>query len=70
MSLIGWVLVAAGLTLILYSSLILALLVAGRRADARALAGFVPDCVVLFRRILRDERVPRRRKLVLLALVA
>jgi uncharacterized membrane protein YkvA (DUF1232 family) len=46
------------------------LLLRGRRADARALAGFVPDCVVLFRRLLGDARVSRPRKLMLLALVA
>ena len=40
----------------------LALVVAGRRSAARALAGFVPDCVVLFRRLLGDSRVPRARK--------
>ena len=31
----------------------------------RALARFVPDCAVLFGRLLRDERVPRRQKLLL-----
>jgi uncharacterized membrane protein YkvA (DUF1232 family) len=47
---------------------VVGLLVAGRRSGARALAGFVPDCVVLFRRLLGDARVPRRRKLLLAAL--
>ncbi|MBA2347035.1 MAG: DUF1232 domain-containing protein [Solirubrobacterales bacterium] len=45
------------------------LLLAGRRQDARALAGFVPDCVVLVRRLLGDDRVPRRSKWLLAALV-
>ena len=36
----------------------------------RALAGFVPHCLVLFRRLLRDPRVSRLRKLVLLPTVA
>ncbi|MGI8622205.1 MAG: YkvA family protein, partial [Solirubrobacteraceae bacterium] len=35
----------------------------------RALAGFIPDCLVLFRRILGDDRVPRRNKLLLGALI-
>lgn len=70
MTAVGWVLVAVGVCLILYLSLIVALVAAGRRRDARALAGFVPDCVVLFRRLLADDRVPRRRKLALLALMA
>ena len=48
----------------------LALVLAGRRTDARALAGFVPDCVVLVRRLLGDPRVPRGRKLLLGALLA
>jgi uncharacterized membrane protein YkvA (DUF1232 family) len=36
---------------------------------ARALAEFIPDCVVLFRRLLADARVPRSRKLALVLLV-
>ena len=40
-----------------------------RRERLRALAGFVPDCAVLFGRLLRDPRVPRGRKLALGALV-
>jgi uncharacterized membrane protein YkvA (DUF1232 family) len=39
--------------------------VAGRRGDARALAGFIPDCVVLVKRLLGDRRVRRRDKLLL-----
>jgi len=37
--------------------------------DARALATFIPDCIVLVTRLARDPRVPRRRKLLLIALV-
>jgi hypothetical protein len=29
------------------------------RSDVRKLARFIPDCLVLFRRLLGDERVPR-----------
>src|SRR5215208_2527737 len=43
------------------------LIALGRRQDATAAARFVPDCVVLFRRLLGDPRVPRRRKLLLAA---
>jgi uncharacterized membrane protein YkvA (DUF1232 family) len=53
-----------------YAFLVLALALLGRRSEARALAGFVPDCLVLFRRLIRDRRVPRRHKLLLGALVA
>jgi uncharacterized membrane protein YkvA (DUF1232 family) len=33
--------------------------------SVRAVAGFVPDCVVLFGRLARDERLPRRRRWLL-----
>lgn len=70
MSFLGWLLVGAGVTLLAYLALIAILLVAGRRTEARALARFIPDCLVLLRRLLGDQHVPRRRKLVLLGLVA
>jgi uncharacterized membrane protein YkvA (DUF1232 family) len=60
--------VSAGLDALvvaLYAAAVLALVVAGRRGDAAALARFVPDCVVLVRRLLGDPRVPRRGRLVL-----
>lgn len=70
MSTLGWILVGVGVTLLAYLALIVVLLLAGRRTEARALARFIPDCFVLLSRLLGDERVPRRRKLVLFALVA
>lgn len=69
MSTIEWLLVAAGVTLLVYVALIVALVLAGRHLEARALARFFPDCLVLLRRLIGDERVPRRRKIALLALV-
>jgi uncharacterized membrane protein YkvA (DUF1232 family) len=63
----AWSLVAA---VALYALLVLALVLAGRRADAVAVARLVPDCVVLIRRLTRDPRVPRRYRWLLLALVA
>jgi uncharacterized membrane protein YkvA (DUF1232 family) len=42
-----------------------ALIAAGRREDARVLAGFIPDCLVLVGRLARDRRVSWRRRLVL-----
>ena len=65
-----WLLVAAGVLLLLYAAAVVALVVAGRRTDARALAGFVPDCLVLVKRLLGDPRVPRSRKVLCAALVA
>lgn len=64
------VLAGLGVLLAVYLLAVLALLAAGRRTDARALAGFIPDCIVLFRRLLADPRVPRSRKLLLGALIA
>ena len=63
-------LIAAAATLGLYALLVALLFVLGRRETARAVAGFIPDCIVLFRRLLADERVPRRHRLLLWALVA
>jgi uncharacterized membrane protein YkvA (DUF1232 family) len=65
-----WLLVAAGVALAVYCALIAWLLLTGRRLDARALAGLVPDCAVLVRRLLADERVPRRRMLLLVGVLA
>jgi hypothetical protein len=53
-----WLLIGFGATLAVYAALLVALALAGRRGDARALASFIPDCLVL----LHDPRVPRRRK--------
>jgi uncharacterized membrane protein YkvA (DUF1232 family) len=49
--------------------LISVLLLLGRRSDAREIARFLPDCIVLFKRLLGDDRVPRRAKVVLGLLV-
>jgi hypothetical protein len=37
-----WLLVAAGVTIAVYAAFVVWLLLAGRRGDARALAGFIP----------------------------
>lgn len=55
--------------LALYAAFLLALVAAGRRAEAVAWARLVPDCVVLARRLLGDPRVPRSRKLLLGGLI-
>jgi uncharacterized membrane protein YkvA (DUF1232 family) len=65
-----WLLLAAAVALGLYVGFVAWLLLVGRREDARAVAGLVPDCVVLFRRLLGDSRIPRRSKLLLLAPIA
>jgi uncharacterized membrane protein YkvA (DUF1232 family) len=68
-STVGWLLLSAGAAVLLYLAGIAALLVAGRRADAGALARFIPDCLVLLHRLIGDERIPRHRKVALLGLV-
>jgi uncharacterized membrane protein YkvA (DUF1232 family) len=62
--------IGLGAALLLYAGFIAVLLVTGRRDDARAWARFIPDCLVLFRRLIGDPRVPRTRKLLLCALLA
>ncbi len=67
---VKWLLVSLAALVLIWALAVAALVLAGRRTDARALAGFIPDCLVLMRRLLADPRVPRRRKLVLVGLVA
>jgi uncharacterized membrane protein YkvA (DUF1232 family) len=49
----------------LYVVSIAGLIAAGRREDARALAGFIPDCLVLVTRLARDPRISRGRRVLL-----
>jgi uncharacterized membrane protein YkvA (DUF1232 family) len=63
-------LIAAGAMLGAYTAFLLALTRAGHRSDAIALARFIPDCLVLFRRLLADPRVPWPRKVALGAAIA
>jgi uncharacterized membrane protein YkvA (DUF1232 family) len=65
----GWLLISLGVVVALWSVFVIWLVAVGRREDARALATFIPDCIVLVTRLARDPRVPRRRKLLLFALV-
>ena len=65
-----WIPIGVGTTLALYAGFLLALVVAGRRQDARALAGFAPDCLVLFARLLREPRLSWRQKVPLGVLMA
>ena len=64
-----WLLVGLATALVIYGAFIVWLVLLGRRSDARALATLIPDCIVLVSRLARDPRVPRSRKLHLLALV-
>jgi uncharacterized membrane protein YkvA (DUF1232 family) len=62
----GVLLVALGLYLVAVAALI----AAGRREDARALAGFIPDCVVMVSRLARDRRISRSRRVALFIALA
>jgi uncharacterized membrane protein YkvA (DUF1232 family) len=64
-----WLALSGGIVLALYGLFVGWLLLSGRRQDARGLAGFIPDCVVLFRRLLADPRLPPRHKVVLVLLI-
>jgi Protein of unknown function (DUF1232) len=63
------ILLTLGVIAVVWGASVLYLVIAGRRGDARALGGFIPDFIVLFRHLLGDPRVPRRRKLALAAVV-
>jgi uncharacterized membrane protein YkvA (DUF1232 family) len=65
----GWLLISLGVVVAVWAAFVVWLVAAGRREDARALATFIPDCIVLVTRLTRDSRVPRRRKLLLFGLV-
>src|SRR3954453_7055295 len=64
-----WALLGLAGVVLVYAAVVLVLVAAGSRGDARALAGFIPDCIVLVKPLLADPRVPRRRKLLLGVLV-
>src|SRR3954451_1755080 len=65
-----WLLISLGAFLAIYASFLAWLVIHDRHEDARAVATFIPDCIVLVTRLAQDPRVPRRRKLLLVALVA
>ena len=54
---------------LVYAAAIVALVVLGRRGDAVALARFVPDCLVLLRRLHAHGGLSRRQRAALLAAI-
>jgi uncharacterized membrane protein YkvA (DUF1232 family) len=68
-SMTQWALFLALAVLIVYGIFVAGLVLAGRSADARAVAGFIPDCIVLFRRLLGDSRMPRRYRAIVVAML-
>ncbi len=66
----SWLLPSLAVCVAAYLAAVLALVARGRRGDAKALVRFIPDCVVLVRRLLADPAVPRSRKAALAGLLA
>ena len=64
-----WLLVSLAVVVGVYAAFVAWLVILGRRDEARALATFIPDCIVLVTRLAREPRVSRPRKLLLVALV-
>ena len=64
-----WLLFIGLVVVIIYALFVAGLALAGRSGDARALAGFIPDCIVLFQRLLGDPRMPRRYRTMVVALL-
>jgi len=64
-----WLLICLGGLVFVWAVFVVWLFALGRRGDARAFATFIPDCIVLVARLVRDPRVPRRRKLLLLGVL-
>lgn len=62
----GLLIIAVGL----YAIVAAAFLAAGRRDDARAIAGFIPDCLVLLGRLARNPSISRARRAALLLALA
>ncbi|WP_164478286.1 YkvA family protein [Mycolicibacterium stellerae] len=56
-------------TVLIYAAFILVLLLMGRREDARAWGGLIPDCIVLFKRLLGEKSIPVRTKLPIVLLI-
>jgi FkbM family methyltransferase len=65
---VSWLLLVVLGCLVGWFAGVVALLVRGRIEHARAVAGFVPDSLLLLTRLLRDPRLRRRHRLALLFL--
>src|SRR3954454_7372916 len=64
-----WAVLTAGVVVLVYAGAVALLVALGRRADAVALARFVPDCIVLFRALHADGRLTRVHRLVLIGAI-
>jgi len=64
------VLLALGIALAVYAAFVGALVLLGRREEARAWAALVPHALILTRRLLRDSRVDGLSRALLWVLLA
>jgi uncharacterized membrane protein YkvA (DUF1232 family) len=64
MSILDWIGIALGVFVVLWALFLLVLAVSGRREEARAMVRFIPDCVVLLRRLIAEDEVSGRTKLL------
>jgi uncharacterized membrane protein YkvA (DUF1232 family) len=59
-------LIAGGVLVVVWLTAVITLLVLGRKTIARELVTLLPNLIRLFRGLVRDERVPRSSKALLL----
>lgn len=62
-------LIGIGISLLLYSLFVILLYLLGRKERARAWAGFIPDCIVLFKRLISDPDIGRGNRIMLALLL-
>ncbi len=65
-----YLILALTLILICYVLFSITVFFVGRKFKVIAWISVVPDCIILFKRLLGDPEVPRSRKIVLLAILA
>ena len=64
-----WLLISVAVVAAVWAAFVAMLYAVGRQGEARALAGFIPDCLMLVRGLLGDPRVGRRHKVLLIGLL-
>jgi len=70
MGIVEWLLIGLGALVVIWLVFMAALALSGRREEAKALARFIPDCIVLLRRVAAEGEVSGRTKLLLVLTVA
>jgi len=65
-----YLILALTVILLCYALFSIIVFFVGRKYKILAWISVVPDCIVLFKRLLGDPEVPRSRKIILLAILA